>query len=86
MIDIIVPPVVQLVPLRGLNEETRKPYTTDNQIVKKTVQVQVGPPTGPFLTEGFFSLPIQTAHLGVLRILTAIQRRIFGKTRFRAAY
>ena len=54
VIDIIVPLVVQLVPLSGLNEETSKPYTTDNQIVKKMVQVQVGPPTRPFFTEGFF--------------------------------
>jgi len=45
MIDIIVPPVVQVVPLSGINEDSRKPYTIDNQIVKKLVQVQVGPPT-----------------------------------------
>jgi len=45
MIDIIVPPVVQVVPLSGINEDSRKPYMIDNQIVKKLVQVQVGPPT-----------------------------------------
>ena len=43
MIDIIVPPVVQVVPLSGINEDSRKPYMIDNQIVKKLVQVQVGP-------------------------------------------
>ena len=47
MIDIIVPPVVQHVPLSGINEETRKLYSVDNQIVKKMVQVQVGPPLNP---------------------------------------
>ena len=48
--------MVQLVPLSGINEETRKPYTVDNQIVKKTVQVQVGPPTktGLHESEGLF--------------------------------
>ena len=53
MIDIIVPPVVQVVPLSGINEDSRKPYMIDNQIVKKLVQVQVGPPLKPFVMRGF---------------------------------